>query len=132
MIQWWFIYKICQPSGFNWLPWTSTENSHWEKLLEINLNQKTLTVCSYHVTYTFQSESTLYSYLNVKELLACSKCKIWSLSDYDRTQTHNHLAHKRTLNHLAKLAKWLSCAVSTYLYSAFDGMFLSCQVCISE
>ena len=30
----------------------------------------TTTVCSYHVTYTFQSESTLYSCLNVKELLA--------------------------------------------------------------
>ena len=27
-------------------------------------------VCSYHVTYAFQSESTLYSCLNVKELLA--------------------------------------------------------------
>ena len=29
-----------------------------------------LTVCFYHVTYAFQSESTLYSCLNVKELLA--------------------------------------------------------------
>ena len=30
-------------------------------------------VCFYHVTYAFQSESTLYSCLNVKELLApCS------------------------------------------------------------
>ena len=28
------------------------------------------TVCSDHVTYTFQSEFTLYSCLNVKELLA--------------------------------------------------------------
>ena len=28
-----------------------------------------LTVCSYHVTYMFQSEYTLYSCLNVKELL---------------------------------------------------------------
>ena len=36
------------------------------------------------------------------------------------TQTHNHLVHKQTLNHLAKLAKWLSYVVSTYLYSAFD------------
>ena len=24
---------------FNWLPWTSTASSHWEKFLEINLNQ---------------------------------------------------------------------------------------------
>ena len=29
-----------------------------------------LTVCYYHVTYAFQGESTLYSCLNVKELLA--------------------------------------------------------------
>ena len=32
--------------------------------------EETETVCSYHVTYAFQSESTLYSCLNVKELLA--------------------------------------------------------------
>ena len=31
-----------------------------------------LTVCFYHVTYEFESESTLYSCLNVKELLARS------------------------------------------------------------
>ena len=31
---------------------------------------KTLTVCYYHVTYAHYSESTLYSCLNVKELLA--------------------------------------------------------------
>ena len=35
-----------------------------------------MTVCSYHVTYGFQSESTLYSCLNVKELLARSRRKI--------------------------------------------------------
>ena len=35
-----------------------------------------LTVCSCHVTYAFQSESTLYSCLNVKELLARSRHKI--------------------------------------------------------
>ena len=29
-----------------------------------------LTVCYYHVTYAFQSEFTLYSFLNVKKLLA--------------------------------------------------------------
>ena len=30
------------------------------------------------------------------------------ISDCNWTRTHNHLVHKRTLNHLAKLAKWLS------------------------
>ena len=79
-----------------------------------------LTVCSCHVAYAFQSKSTLYSCLNVKELLAQSRRKIWSLSEYNWTRTHNHLFHKRILNHLAKLAKWISCVVSTYLYGTFD------------
>ena len=34
------------------------------------LNNFSSSVCSYHVTYAFQSESTLYVCLNVKELLA--------------------------------------------------------------
>ena len=62
-----------------------------------------LTVCSYHVTYAFQSESTLCSCLNVKELLARSRSEIWSLSDCNWARTHNHLVHKQTLNHLVKL-----------------------------
>ena len=45
------------------------------------------------------------------------------LSDCNETWTHNHLVRKRTLNHLAKLAKWLSSVVNTYLYGAFDCMF---------
>ena len=39
----------------------------------------TLTVCYYHVTYAFQSESTPYSCLNVKELLVQKRHDIWSL-----------------------------------------------------
>ena len=39
-------------------------------------NTATETVCFCHVTYAFQSESTLYSCLNVKELLARSRRKI--------------------------------------------------------
>ena len=37
---------------------------------KILINSYFMTVCYYHVTYAFQSESTLYSCLNVKELLA--------------------------------------------------------------
>ena len=56
-------------------------------------------------------------------------CQIFSnISDCNWTWTHNHLVHKRTLDHLVKLAKWLSCVVSTYLYGASDCMFLSCHV----
>ena len=38
-------------------------------------------VCYDHVTYVFQSESTLYSCMNVKEFLAGNKRDICSLSD---------------------------------------------------
>ena len=62
-----------------------------------------MTVCYYHVTYVFQNEFTLSSYLNVKERLARNRCDIWSLSDSNGIQTHDHLVCKRTLNHLAKL-----------------------------
>ena len=52
--------------------------------------------------------------------------KWWS--DSNEILTHNHLVCKQTPNHSAKLAKWLSCVVSAYLYSAFDCMLLSCHV----
>ena len=91
-----------------------------------------LTVCFYHVTYEFGSESTLYSFLNDKELLARSRRHIWRLGDCKGTRPSNHLLRKWTLNHVAKLAKWLSCVVSAYLYCAFDCMFLSCHVRVWE
>ena len=62
-------------------------------------------VCFYHINKEFQSESIPYSCLNVKELLAQSKCEIWILNDCNWTLTHNHLVHKRTLNYLAELPK---------------------------
>ena len=80
----------------------------------------------------FQSESALYSFLNVKEFLARNRCIIWSLSDSNGIRTHNHLVCKRTRNHLAKLAKWLSCVVNTYLYGGFDGMLLSCHISVLD
>ena len=51
----------------------------------------------------FWSESTLYSFLNVKELYGRNRRDIWSLSDSNRIRTHNHLVCKPTLSHLAKL-----------------------------
>ena len=105
------------------------------KLKNSVLNKKlyfSLSVCYCQVTYAFQSVSTLYSFLNVKELLVRNRRDIWSLSNSSRIQTHNHLVCKRTLNHLAKLAKWLSCIVSNYLYGAFYCIFLSCHVRVSE
>ena len=38
-----------------------------------------------------------------------SRSQIWrksSLTDNTVIQTHNHLVHTQTLNHLAKLVKW--------------------------
>ena len=67
-----------------------------------------------------------------QELLARKKRDIWSLSDSNVSRTHNHLICKRTLNHLAKITKWLSWVVSAYLYGAFDLIFLSCHVRVSE
>ena len=81
-------------------------SNYFDKIITV------LTLCSYHVTYAFQSKFTLYSCLNVKELLARSRREI---------RTHNHLIYKRTLNHSPKLANWLSCVVSTYLCGAFHG-----------
>ena len=73
-----------------------------------------LTICSCHVTYAFQSESTLYSCLNGKKLLAQSN---W-------TRTQNHLVPKRTLNQLAKLLRfclrtkwfWLRVQLQSFIF----------------
>ena len=63
------------------------------------------TVPSYHVIYAFQSESTHYRYMNVKELLAQNRRDNCSLIGSNLTRTHSYLVCKRTLNHLAILDK---------------------------
>ena len=97
--------------------------------------QYPVTVCSYHVTYAFQSEFTLHICLNVNKFLAQSRREIWSLSGCNWTRTHNHLVHKQTLNHLAKVAKlaklakrpvWLSGWVFVYELSSC-GFYSSCS-----
>ena len=91
-----------------------------------------LSPCPCHVTYLFQNKSTLYSFLYVKELLPRSRREIWRSSECNWCRNPNNLVLKRTLNHLAKLAKWLSCVRSTYLYREFDCMSLSCHIRVSE
>ena len=53
---------------------------HIEQDIQIQKDKNSLTDCMTtdfcHVTYVFQSESTHYSCLNVKELLALSRRKI--------------------------------------------------------
>ena len=83
-------------------------------MLSISLNKTlSITVCSCYVTLAFQSESTVCSCLNAKELLARSRREIWRLSNCNWTRTQNHLVRKRTLTHLASLAKWLSVRLRT-------------------
>ena len=92
---------------FGSFPWKIFGESGKTRDDYISLKRKLyLTVCYYHVTYAFQSKSTLYSCLNVKELLARNRRDIWILSDSNGIQTHNQLVRKRTFNHLAELAKW--------------------------
>ena len=80
-----------------------------------------LTVCYYHATYAFQSQSTLYNCLNFKELLAQSRHEIRSLSECNWTRTHNHLVRKRTLNHFGQLQsiKILLFTVDIFLVTLF-------------
>ena len=57
-----------------------------------------------HKTVAFMNWGT---YKNIFQTL-------WNACNWTRTQ--NHLVLKRTFNHLAKLTKWFSCVLSTYLY----------------
>ena len=78
-------YNLCYTSQFTIPPIHSVYNCResvsymgpkiWE-LIPHTFKQINSTVCFYHVTYAFQSESTLYSCLNVKELLARSRREI--------------------------------------------------------
>ena len=70
----------------------------WD-MLWILISTVHLAVSYYHVTYVVQSESTLYSCLNIKELLTRKRRDSWSLNDSNEIRTHNHLLRKRTLNH---------------------------------
>ena len=73
-------------------------------LLESRENNLSI-VCPFHVTYAFQSESTLCSCLSVKELLGRNMCDIWSWSDCDGTRTHNHVVRKQTSDIAPVLSK---------------------------
>ena len=88
--------------------------------------------CFCHVTYEFESYSTLCSCLNVNEFFPPKRPKIWIYSEFNWTGTNNHLVCERTLNSLVRLVNNLSLIVSTYLCSAFDSISLSSHVRISE
>ena len=96
LIVYYYISKITKWLFIKWLSTNKSRNL-------VNCKTLKLVVCSSHVTYAFQRESTLYSFLNLKELLARSRCEIWRFRDWNCTRTQNHLIRKRTLSHLAKM-----------------------------
>ena len=110
-----------------WPIWPNDWAVFWVHICMVNMP-----VCFCHVTYAFQSKSTLYSCLNLKELLAWNKREIWKLSDCGWTRTINHLVYKRRHNQFFKLAKWCRCVLSIYLYGRFDNIFFSCHVHVSD
>ena len=78
---------------------------------------------------------SVFKNLQVKEYIVMTAHNLKALHsnpDSNRTRTHNLLVCKRTLNHLAKLAKQLSRFVNTYLYGACACMLLLCHVPVSE
>ena len=112
--------------------WTLNHLAKLAKRLNYVVSTYLYGVYYYHVTYAFPSESTLYSCLNVKVLLARNRRGVRSLSDGNWIRIHNHLVRKSTVDHLVKLVKWLSCVLSTYLYCTFDCRILLCYKHVSE
>ena len=89
-----------------------SSSCHLNIAKKVKLKLNNLDWMLHHVTYVFQSESPLYSCLNVKELLVQNRSNIKTLSDSSGIWTHNHLILKWTLNYLAKL--WLDGWVFAY------------------
>ena len=69
--------------------------------------------------------------LNFKKHFAWSRGHIWTSTDSNEIQTHNHLVRKRTGNNLAKVTKWLSWVARTYMYGALDCMLFWYHVRVS-
>ena len=99
----------CEQGLISSLPLTLEECKHQSCCL----NHNVWIICYYDVTYTFQNEFTLYvAWMSRNSLLKTGAISD-VLSDCNRSWTCDHLVRKRTLNHLAKLAKWLSVRLQT-------------------
>ena len=98
--------------GGGWISMEKVKLFNVALLLNVNPLENTL---DYFVKYAFQNESTLYSCLNVEELLARSRHKIWSLSNCHWIQTQKHLVRKRKLNHLESSYSHLNFNFYVYL-----------------
>ena len=85
-----YILKQKSIKKLPWLDWKLKQYFHsltkkvfWIERILKQYFSKWHEPTSYHVMYAFQSESKLYSCLNVKKSLAQNRCNIWSLSDYN-------------------------------------------------
>ena len=76
-------------------------------------------VIHFKINFSFLMKSFFYMIKKLRQKFQC---------DCNGIRTHNHLVCKRTLNHLARLVKWLNCVISTYLYGTFEGMVLLCLI----
>ena len=115
----------------------SAENvQNFQSLSHKNMSTSQMEGCFKNPKYLFLDKPMLALKWKHHGKAFCSiktkKNSSFAISDWNWTWIQNHLVLKRTLNHFAKLAKWLSCVLSTYLYGAFDCMFLSCHVHVSE
>ena len=70
------IWSLSDCNGTQTTNHLSQRHNYWVYICTVHLS-----VCFYHVMCTFQSESTLYSCLNVKELFTRNRRDIWSLND---------------------------------------------------
>ena len=102
-----------------------------EKIFCANANHQTLVLYVYikqiynmYILYTIHTIISFCFENNVdNSWKRASRCSSWVLltnTNCNETRTDNHLVRKRTPSHLAKLAKWLSRVVSTYLYGVFE------------
>ena len=104
-----------------WPNWPNDWAVFWVLICTVHLTE-----CSCHITYLFQSESTLYSCLNLKELLARSRCEIWSLSDCNWTRTQNHLVGKPFWPNGGVFVYELSGSGFQFSYSHLNFRFRAC------
>ena len=77
----------------------------------------------YHVTYAFQSEYTLCSFLNFKERLPRNRCDIWSLSKY---RTDEYLQQNQSFDHFDKMVDWLWVIVGLNTFAVTYSIVFKC------
>ena len=123
-----YAFKIIKEDG--WMANVDLKDAFFTILVHI-LYQKYFKFESFNQFYKFLGMQNGHSNA-IRVFTENFKTSLWILSDCNWTRTQNHLVCKRTLNHLAKLATWLSSVLNTYLYGAFDCMFLPCHIRILE